>query len=339
MTSQPDHHSYNHDLSLLDLLHLIGKARLSILTGMGIGLLIALLFLTLAQPYYKATLIVAPANNNGSAQISSLLSDDKFYALRHMLQGTQDSTDFKKFEQILHGQSLAKTLLQNDTIRKGINLERAQSPLGLGLFTQPQPLNPAILAEYLGDTIKIQPVSGTNFRRITYQHPSPDFAAYILQQIHAQADTILRTETNAHASTRIAYLKDAITRTANPEHRRALTTLLLEQERLKMLSSIDQAYAAAIIEPASSGAKPHWPGKTLTLTLLAALGALLGFLRFSLKNPHAFETMRPHEQSEGLEDQPQKPKKFGHWLRSSANDLLHKSGSKNSKEDKSDAAE
>lgn len=64
----------------------------------------------------------------------------------------------------------------------------------------------------------------------------------------------------------------------NPEHRRALTNLLMEQERVKMLVSIDQSYTATIVEPAANLPKPSWPKPLLILPIFMMIGAVLGFV-------------------------------------------------------------
>jgi len=57
----------------------------------------------------------------------------------------------------------------------------------------------------------------------------------------------------------------------------------MEQERLKMLVSIDQPYTAAIIEPAFVSSKTLWPDAALVVTALCLLGGFSGFTLFQLR--------------------------------------------------------
>ncbi len=302
--------------SLLDIIESIWAAKKLVLIGAIIGLISALIFISSAKPYYKATMIIAPASPMNSAQLSSLLANDNLFALRHLLQGNGNTGEFQSFEQIIHGQNMASTLLKNKTIRKGVAIDQKYGTFGLGTLRETETLSPAILSEYLAKTIKIQPVSTTSFRRLTYNHPSPEFAAYMLQELHKIADQKLRSKTNDGATTRIQYLKNAILETRNPEHRRALTTLLMEQERLKMLSSIDQPYAASIIEPAAASSKPQWPRKPLLFSLLTLCGAACGLIIHNLTAPQKQQAL-PKEKT-------RKSKKFGDWLKGGSNDDTYK---------------
>ncbi|MCD8493953.1 MAG: hypothetical protein LRY39_00710 [Alphaproteobacteria bacterium] len=60
--------------------------------------------------------------------------------------------------------------------------------------------------------------------------------------------------------------------------------MLLEQERLNMLVSIDQPYAADIVENAASSSRPLWPDIPLAAVLLVLAGMALGFAAFGLKH-------------------------------------------------------
>ena len=97
------------------------------------------------------------------------------------------------------------------------------------------------------------------------------------------ADRLIRRDIRGDSQARVDYLNKAIAETGNIEHRRALTTLLMEQERLLMLVSIDQPYAATVIEPAASGDKPKWPDLKLLYFGFGFLGIILGFILHGLR--------------------------------------------------------
>jgi len=297
--------SQSTDISLLDLIQFIWAAKKSILLYAFISLLGAILFISLAQPYYKAEMIIAPASPMNSSQLSSLLANDNLFAIRHLLQGHSNTNEFQSFEHILYGQEIAKILIQNEEIRKGVTIDQNYGAFGLGTFKELGKLTPAILSEYLSTTIKIQPIANTSFKRLSYKHPNPQFATFMLQELHRITDQKLRNKTNQNAAIRVEYLQNAILNTKNPEHRRALTTLLMEQERLKMLSSIKQSYAAAIIEPAASSAKPQWPCRSLILSLLTLCGAIIGFI---VHNIAYSQTHKKHENSAAIPSQKKKEK-------------------------------
>lgn len=113
---------------------------------------------------------------------------------------------------------------------------------------------------------------------MVFWHPDPDYAAAFLTRLHEIIDRLIREDIAREARERVTYLRSLGFQTTNPEHRRALTDLLMEQERLLMLVSMDQPYAATIIELAGTGPKPEWPAPGLLLIAAMAAGALAGYL-------------------------------------------------------------
>ena len=60
------------------------------------------------------------------------------------------------------------------------------------------------------------------------------------------------------------------------------TGLLLEQERARMVVSMDEPVAAKVMEQASSLPKPVWPDVPLLLFGFGALGLFLGYVVFGV---------------------------------------------------------
>ena len=96
-------------------------------------------------------------------------------------------------------------------------------------------------------------------------------------------DRLIRDSVQAAATERAAYLDAKIQEARHPEHRKTLTELLLEQERLLMLASIDQPYAASVIEPASKHYKPQWPDAFMLFAAFGLIGGFIGFIAFGLR--------------------------------------------------------
>jgi hypothetical protein len=253
------------------------QARRFILSGMTLGLLAAWAFFYSAVPYYRAQMIISPASPMNGAEVSSLLADDSLFALRYLVQraGVANSSDFMRFENIYDGASVATYLLKDEQIRAGLDEDRSSK------FKKPkQAWRAEELAEYIGKRVRLEPVGATPLRRMVYLHPNREFATYFLYNIHRMSDEIIRLKIKNEATQRVKYLNEAVGKTANPDHRRALTTLLLEQERLLMLVSIETPYAAAVVEAPSAGVKAAWPQAWLVYPALAFAGALAGFVLY-----------------------------------------------------------
>ncbi len=262
------------DLTLADLLQLLFKARLFMAGGAMIGILIAILLLSILPASYKATMIVAPADgyalgDYASSHGGSTSTYDKIVSLpfwRPMeMEGI--STDFYRFVQTARGPSVATILLKDEMVRAQMTGE-AQ-------------ISPDYLAEYMARHVDIQPVGATPLRKLTYYHPDKNFAAAFLRKIHLVADQMIRRDRRRMAQTRIKYLTQSLEKNTNPDHRRIITGLLMQQEHILMLANLDEPYAAIIVEPAASSAQPAWPDTPMTVGGFALIGALCGFALWS----------------------------------------------------------
>lgn len=266
--------------SLVDILRDLWSARKWLLSFAFIGAVLGGVWMMMATPHYKAQIIVAPANPMNGAEISSLLANDNLFALRYLVQrvGISNTSDFLRFENIYKGPSVAAELLRDEKIVAGLRNDQ-----DFVFSNDRNGFVPETLAEYLKKQVSLQPVGGSNLRRLVYFHPDREFARYFLNRVHAVTDNMIRESIREEADSRIAYLKQAVRQSRNPEHSRALTTLLLEQERLRMVVSIDQAYTASVIEPASSTVEPARPDAYLVFSLFALAGGLFGLLVFSMR--------------------------------------------------------
>lgn len=257
-----------------DLFHDLWRAKLWIGIAAALGLLGAFVFIKISVPHYKAEILLAPAAPMTGAETSSMLANDDLFALRFLMQrlGPGQGSDFQRFENIYAGPSVTKILLSDEKIVRGLRADKAF------VFSGPeQDWSAEKLAEYLKKRTKLEPVGTSNARRMVYYHPDGAFAKYMLSAIHHIADSLIRRDIRADSRARVEYLRNAIAETGNPEHRRTLTTLLMEQERLLMLVSIDQPYAASVVEPAAIGVKPDWPDAALVYLSFVLVFSFLGF--------------------------------------------------------------
>ena len=69
----------------------------------------------------------------------------------------------------------------------------------------------------------------------------------------------------------------------HPDHRRALTSLLMEQEHVQMILAMDEPFAAIIAEPPAAGVKPYWPRKAIVLPVGLLAGMVLAYMLSGLR--------------------------------------------------------
>ncbi len=270
--------------TLVDVLRMIRMAWGFIVVGIIAGLLAGWVFLSIAIPHYRITMLVAPAERAARADIKALLPDNPSFALQYLVNtmGSQDSTDFIRFEHTLLGPSVAAALFNDNKIREGIRGN------GSFIFSRtPELKSPAELSGVLGDIIHIEPIGNTPLRKVVFDHPSPEFGVYLLNRLYDQTDHMIRREVAEKARERSVYLESVLDKTTHPDHRRALTSLLMEQEHILMILAMDEPFAATITEPPSVSVRPWWPRRSLVLPAFVFAGAMLGFVLWGLRRPRS----------------------------------------------------
>jgi len=266
--------------TLGDIARDVWAARFWLLGGAFFGLLLGMAVLFISIPQYRATMIVAPTTRSGTPDISALFPNNASFAMEYVLQsfGPGDSSDFMRFEAILREATIASTLLKDPIIRNGLrNAKRYR------VWQKAPPADATGLADWLQKRLVIESVGTTTLRRLVFQHPEPAFAGYMLEALYNAADNTIRTELAGKTENRIAYLRDALMDTDNPEHRRALTKILLDQEQIKMILAVNEAYAASIAEPPSVGLRPDWPRRSLILPAFMMAGFFLSFILYNAR--------------------------------------------------------
>jgi hypothetical protein len=265
------------DVTLAQLLRHIWQAKFYMALCSVLTLTAAALFLFLATPTYKASMIVAPADGYALGDYASMIENDRIASMPFWRPKDQEgvSTDFYRFIHTIRGPSVAEILLSDRGVLSGIRRGG-----DAGAIQKKE-----ALAVYLDKRIGIDPLGATPLRRITYQHPDPEFASAMLRKIHLVADQMIRRDRRRQSQSRIDYLKASLTRTNNLDHRKGITNLLMQQEHIQMLANLDEPYAAIVVEPAFSTPKPSWPNHYVTWAVALMMGMFFGYLIWSFRHP------------------------------------------------------
>lgn len=264
------------DLTLKDLLKSFWQAKVAMFFGLIVAFIVAFVFLQLATPKYKAEMIVVPADGYALGDYASAVEHDRIAAMPFWRPKDSEgaSTDFYRFTYTLRGPAAAKILMNDEGAIQKIRSETGEDIKG-----------PSELSNYFHRHVKIDPLGATPLRRISYFHSDQEFAATMLRKLHLVADQMIRRDRRRQSQSRIDYLQNALRKTNNPDHRKGITNLLMQQEHIQMLANLDEPYAAIIVEPASSSAEPKWPNEPLVWFVAAFLGLMMGYTGWSLFRP------------------------------------------------------
>ncbi len=332
------------DLNLISLLREIWQAKVFLFLGLIVGSLIAFGFISISEPQFEARMMIGPAEPLDISVQAGFQDGQSSYVLPpDRALSPEIVSNFVRFEAMMRGVSVSRLLLRDETIQAGIKNHRAF------IFEESrESFQPAELAKHIARRVKFDRFGETALKEIVYSHPDRAFAAYFLQQIHRVTDQLIRAELRNTVDERIAYLERVLGKTTNPEQRRIVTNLLLEQERARMTVSMDSPVAAAIIEPAASGVRSVWPDYALIYSGFGFLGLLIGYLTFGVVQYQKREVFlknemlkrRQHNMSgEDLQHKPQRPLKYGRWFQNAPDNDVSENVSRPNPRDTSNAAE
>lgn len=262
-------------MTFADVVALLWHAKFFLFSFVVVCTCLAFAFISAAVPHYRAHIIIGPASHMGQGTAAASMIGEGTISVR--AEELQSTAAFVRFEAIYDGVSVASLLVKDHKILEGLNADDAFRFSG-----KKRLFSPEVLSDYLQRRVFLEPVAGTALRHLSYLHPDPAFAVYLVSRLHSLTDEIIRARILVETQERMRYLNNALASTQNPEHRRSLVTLLMEQERLKMMVSLDQPYAASVIEPAAASAKPRWPEPYVVYPVAVFIGFLLGFSTFLL---------------------------------------------------------
>lgn len=270
------HYTVMAEKTLFDVLREIWRFRYTMLGCALVAVLLAFVFISVSKPFFRARMIIAPANHINVAAHGGVVSSAVEGSIgngRTAVAG-QNIDAFTVFGAVYNGKRLASLLAQDNKLLEALGDDC------LFVFSRCKANKDAqSLSEYLRKHVHIEPVSGTSsLRYLSYMHPDKKFAAELLKKVHGNADEMIRERVLEETNQRIEYLENALVKTNNPEHRRSLTDLLMEQERGKMALSIEQPYAATIIEPAYVSRRAYWPDPCIIYPVFILVGLFLGYI-------------------------------------------------------------
>lgn len=234
-----------------------------IVFGMICGLGLAVIVTLLQKPVWQAEMVVGPSGRTSVPSLSALLPQTAADApaLQYFVKriDAAQSTDFTRFETLLNAPQTIKTLQQN----KSLSLP----------YTD---LNKT--REWVDNNLKIRPLGLTPYRKVVLRHHDAQLALSVLQNLYTIADQAVRQDAQLKTNRRITYLKGQLETVRNPDHRNAIIALLKEQEQTAMMVSIDNSFAAEIIQQPSLLPKPVAPKAVILFPLFFIAGACGGLL-------------------------------------------------------------
>jgi hypothetical protein len=261
---------------------------LSCLVATALALVAGVVWLRSTEPRHSAVAVVGPAPGvalpgDRAGRPEGRLSDE----------AAAGGVPFLRATELLAGGLLADDL----AARPGL----LGSVLGEGTVGGPVAAAAAMVASLAGRTVAerpdadrlgshlrtrfhIEPTAQPGLRRITYRHADPRVAEMVIALSVAGADARLRRSAQGEAEALIAHLGRLLADGSGPTDRRlALSALLEEQERRRLLLAADRPHAIAFVHGPVASLRPDDPDPVVVLAVAAlggfAAGLFVGVVR------------------------------------------------------------
>jgi len=269
------------------------------------ALALALGALWVVPPEHTAVMIVGPTARVGSAamgaRIPVMTGRESALGAAEPGAGDEALSDYARYLELFGTGPVAERLAGDPIFLRGLFPDRWD--VAEGQWRAPPGLLPAAkrlllalvgrrdwvepdterVARTLRDRLVIDMVRSGPMRRIALRHRDRAAGLEMLSRIAAATDAHLRAESARRSAAQIAHVKARLAGVTVTEHRRALSDLLSDQERVAMMIEVDLPFAADPIQPPTASAVPDWPNPAVVLPLSGLVGLLAGAFTLSVR--------------------------------------------------------
>ena len=284
-------------ITLADLALALWSGKWWLIGSVIVALTAGIAYLQTAQREWTAELMVTPTQNDAGSLMGRLGSLGGLASMAGVSLPTSKAvSQFTLFEEGVHSRTTANKLAADERILRGAfprdwndETNSWEEPRGLvpaavrsikALIGQPDANwskpGGARLQRYLSKNVSLSNDTKKNTLTLSFEHPDPEFATYLLDRLQATIDLELRERMLGRSSDYIAYLDGRLKEVSNAEQRLALVDVLNEQEKLRMMASSSVPFAAEPFGNAAIGDRPSSPDPAIVLGGLFMLSLLIG---------------------------------------------------------------
>jgi len=242
-------------------------------------------------PMYEASMIIAQGNKQSSFSVSSG-GAGKILGLGQSLgligQVSTTNFSFEQFKVLIGSPQLARLLQEKYQLlqkvyagswdaanKRWVKPETQDYSLGMRLrrfFHKNEWREPNLgsLANYIGGIVNIKKRPRSPFYDISVKHSDQEFAKYLLNIVHIEADMLINQQHQQETLARKQYLRQKLDVVQLSEIRDVLLVLLMKVEQESMLANTNPPFVLTIIEPTHAAEQPEEPD------ILKILGTNIG---------------------------------------------------------------
>ena len=290
-----ENQSYDDEIDLKALLSILWRGKYFIIIFIMISIVAGSLYLRNISPKYEVTILLAPVSEEQSTPNFRGLGG--LASLAGISLPSGNASDFTKYEIMLRTQEIStmvfneKNLVQeiflgewnnNQQIflepkknRKAL-IKNFIKELLLGRpskeYTEP---NPARLAKFINESVKIDLDRKTNYLTISAEHSNPELLIKVIISMIKNTDKLFKKKFINQANDAVQFYQIKISKARSQEHREILATLIAKEERKLLLATRKGPFVAEILTGPNTSLYHTSPKVSIILGLSMLLGGLL----------------------------------------------------------------
>lgn len=271
---------------------LLARRWWALLAGALLGLVLGSAYLASAEYEYTAEMRVSSVQSQGNSMARRLSG---LAAAAGVDIAKRDSASpFDLYLEAIYSSEVAQAMAQRPWVLRGAfdkewaagrwrepqttlgeMAKRLKRTLGIPVFPWQAP-NPDRLADWIEKNVVIAKNNQDALVSVQLESADPRFAGAFLETLHGVTDEIIRRKSVARTDGTIAYLERKLREVLLVEHRQALASALGEQERTRMMASVDVSFSADRFGAVKLSTTPTSPRPAVVLALGLIAGLTLG---------------------------------------------------------------
>ncbi len=284
------------DIDVFALLLRLWRRRYLALLFLAVALCAGIFYLRVVEYRYSAELAVTPVDQSGPKLSGGLAALGSLAGIDPAMQG---GSSFALYGEAATSYPIAERLARNPRILHAAFASQ-WDPVGhqwirpsgfltdvvgsakvlFGLPIRPwTPPAAGALHDYLKKNLELAEDKKKALLRISFRHPDPKFAVYLLQQVAATADEYLRAKSLNRATIYVTYLETRMNQVQVAEYRTSLAQALIGYENTRMMASSRAPFAAEPFGDIWVSSRPVTPDPFIILGTSVAVG-LVAWIAF-----------------------------------------------------------
>jgi hypothetical protein len=156
-------------------------------------------------------------------------------------------------------------------------VKNIKSILGIPVYPWRAPAAPEV-QKILENFVEINEDKSTSIQTLSFASANPEFAKQFLWKIHKASDAKLRERSLARSEKNVEYLQRKLNTLDVTTYKQALTEILVQQERQRMVASSNIAFAAEPLGLPYTSTNPTRPRSFIILLFMFCASILTGLI-------------------------------------------------------------